>query len=161
MHKHSHYRVPQRKEREKGPEKIFEEIIAEKFPNMWKEIVNHVQEAQRVPGRINPRRNTPRYIVIKLIKIKDRDKILKQQKKNDNWHTKELLSCYQLISTETLQVRRERHDIYFFLFFFLKYQFYLFIYLLYNIVLVLPYIDMNPPWVLHVFPILNQICSFK
>ena len=44
---------------------------------MGKEIVNHVQEAQRVPGRINPRRNTPRYIVIKLIKIKDRDKILR------------------------------------------------------------------------------------
>ena len=76
MHKHSHYRVPQRKEREKGPKKIFEEIIAEKFPNMCKEIVNHVQEAQRVPGRINPRRNTPRYIVIKLIKLKT-DKILR------------------------------------------------------------------------------------
>ena len=43
---------------------------------MRKEIVNPVQEAQRVPGRINPRRNTPRYTVIKLIKIKDKDKIL-------------------------------------------------------------------------------------
>ena len=48
-------------EREKGPEKIFEEIIAENFSNMGKEIVNQVQEAQRVPGRINPRRNTPTY----------------------------------------------------------------------------------------------------
>ena len=44
---------------------------------MGKEIVNQIQEEQRVPGRINPRRNTPRYIVIKLTKIKDRDKILK------------------------------------------------------------------------------------
>ena len=44
---------------------------------MRKEIVNQVQEAQRVPGRINPRRNTPRHTVIKLTKIKDRDKILK------------------------------------------------------------------------------------
>ena len=44
---------------------------------MGEEIVNQVQEAQRVPGRINPRRNTPRHIVIKLTKIKDRDKILK------------------------------------------------------------------------------------
>ena len=44
---------------------------------MGKEIVNQVQEAQRVPGRINPRRNTLRHIVIKLTKIKDRDKILK------------------------------------------------------------------------------------
>ena len=72
MHKHSHYRVPQRKEREKGPEKIFEEIIAENFPNMGKEIVNQVQEAQRVPGRINPRKSTLRHIVIKLTKIKNR-----------------------------------------------------------------------------------------
>ena len=44
---------------------------------MGKEIVNQVQEAQGVTGRINPKRNTPRYIVIKLTKIKDRDKILK------------------------------------------------------------------------------------
>ena len=50
-------------ERGKGCEKIFEEIIAENFPNMGKEIVNKVLKVQRVPGRINPRRNTPRHIV--------------------------------------------------------------------------------------------------
>ena len=44
---------------------------------MGKEIVNQVQKAQTVPERINPRRNTPRHIVIKLTKIKDKDKILK------------------------------------------------------------------------------------
>ena len=59
-----------REEREKGPEKIFEEIIAKSFRNMGKEIVNQVQEAQRVPGRINPRRNIPRQIVIKLTEVK-------------------------------------------------------------------------------------------
>ena len=69
--------VPEGEEREKGPEKIFEEIIAENFPNMGKEIVNQVQEAQRIPSRINPRRNTPRHIVIILKKIKDRNKMLK------------------------------------------------------------------------------------
>jgi len=63
--------------RDNGPEKIFEEKIAENFPNIRKEIVNQVQEAQRVLGRINPRRNILRRIVIKLTKIKDRDKILK------------------------------------------------------------------------------------
>ena len=66
----SHYRGPRRR-REKGPEEIFVEIIAENFPNMGKEIVSQVQEAQRVPGRINPRRNTLRHIVIKQTKIKD------------------------------------------------------------------------------------------
>ena len=44
---------------------------------MGKKLVNQVQEAQRVPGRINPRRNTPSHIVIKMTKIKDRDKTLK------------------------------------------------------------------------------------
>ena len=73
-----HHRGPRRRrEREKRPEKIFEEIIAENFPNIEKETVNQVQEAQRVPGRINPRKNSTRYIVIKLTKIKDRNKILK------------------------------------------------------------------------------------
>ena len=65
-------RVPKEEEREKGLKKIFEETIAEKFPNMGKERVNQVQEVQRIPGRINPRRNTPRHIIIKLTKIKDR-----------------------------------------------------------------------------------------
>ena len=44
---------------------------------MGKEIVSQVQEVQRVPGRMNPKRNTSRRIVIKLTKIKDKDKILK------------------------------------------------------------------------------------
>ena len=61
MHQHLHYKGPRRRRgRGKGPEKIFEEIIAEKFLNMGKEIVNEVQEARRVLGRKNPRRNTPR-----------------------------------------------------------------------------------------------------
>ena len=73
--------VPKGEEREKGPEKIFEEIIAENFPNVGKEIVNQIQEAQEVPGRINSRKNTPRHIVVKLTKIKDSVKILKATKK--------------------------------------------------------------------------------
>ena len=44
---------------------------------MGKEIVNQVQEVQRVPGRMNPKRSTSRHIAIKLTKIKNRDKILK------------------------------------------------------------------------------------
>ena len=75
--------VPEGEEREKGPEKIFEEIIVENFPNTGKEIATQVQEAQRVPGRINRRRNTPRYIVIKLAKIKDKEKLLKAAREND------------------------------------------------------------------------------
>ena len=50
---------------------------------MGKKIATQVQEAQRVPGRINPRLNTPRHIVIKLTKIKDKEKLLKATGKND------------------------------------------------------------------------------
>jgi len=61
-------------------EKIFEEIIVENFPNMEKEIVNQIQEAQRVPYRINPKRNIPRHILIKLAKTKHKERILKSIK---------------------------------------------------------------------------------
>ena len=69
--------VPEGEEREKGPEKIFEEIIVENFPNMGKEIATQVQEAQRGPYRKNLRRKMPRHIVIKLAKIKDKEQLLK------------------------------------------------------------------------------------
>ena len=72
-------RVPEA-ERQKGPEKRFEERIAENFPNMGKETVTQVQEVQKVPGRITPRRNMLRYIIIKLTKIKDKEKNIKSNK---------------------------------------------------------------------------------
>ena len=78
--KHNNIRIigdPEGEEREKGPKKIFEEIIVENFPNMGKEIATQVQEAHRVPGRINTKRNTPRHVVSKLAKIKDQEKLLK------------------------------------------------------------------------------------
>ena len=61
--------VPEEEKRE-GMRKTFKEIILENFPNIEKEIVNKVQEAQSVPYRINPRRNTPRHILIKVTKTK-------------------------------------------------------------------------------------------
>ena len=67
--------VPEGEEREKETEKIFQEIIAKNFPHMGKESLTQIQEAQRVPYKINPRRNTPRHILIKLTKIKDRENI--------------------------------------------------------------------------------------
>ena len=69
--------IPEEEEKKKRYEKIFEEIIIEKFPNVEKEIVKYVQEVQTVPYRINPRRNTPRHILIKLTKIKHKERILK------------------------------------------------------------------------------------
>ena len=62
--------VPEGEEIEKGPKKVFEEIIVENFPNKGKEIHTQVQEVQRVPYRINPRRHTPRHIVSNCQKLK-------------------------------------------------------------------------------------------
>ena len=69
--------MPEGEEREKETENVFQEKIAKHFPNMGKEPLTQIQEA-RVPYKINPRRNTPRHILIKLTKIKDKEKILKE-----------------------------------------------------------------------------------
>ena len=69
--------VPEEEDKKTGHEKILEEIIVENVPKMGKEIITQVQETQRVPNRINPRRNTPRHILIKLTKIKHKEQILK------------------------------------------------------------------------------------
>ena len=60
---------------------MFEEIIVKKFPNMGKEIETQVQEVQRVPYRINPRRNMLRHILIKLAKIKYQKIVLSNKRK--------------------------------------------------------------------------------
>ena len=62
-------RVPEEEEEKKGYKKTFKEIIVENFPNMEKEIVNQVQEAQRIPYRINSKTNMPRHTLIKLTKL--------------------------------------------------------------------------------------------
>ena len=80
---------------------------------MGKEIVNQNQEAQRVPGRINPRRNTTRYIIIKLTKTKDRDKILKATKEKQQITYKGTSNRLSAdFSIEILQARREWHVIF-------------------------------------------------
>ena len=111
MHQHSNYKGPRR--REKGYEKIFEEVIVENFPNMEKEMVNQVQEAQRVPYSINLRENTPRHRLIKLTKIKHREKILKaaREKKQVTYKGNPIHLIADL-SAETLQARKEWQDIF-------------------------------------------------
>ena len=61
MYQHSHHRVPEGKEREKVPEKIFEEIIIKNVPNIGKGTLTQVKETQRIPYKINSRRNTDTY----------------------------------------------------------------------------------------------------
>ena len=75
--------TPEEEDKKKGHEKILKEIIVENFPKMGKKVVTQVQETQRVPNRINPRRNTPGHILIKLTKIKHKEQILKAARENN------------------------------------------------------------------------------
>ena len=104
--------IPEEEEKKKGYEKFFEEIIVENFPNMEKEIVNQVQEVQRVPYRIKPRRNTPRHILIKLTKTKHKERILKvAREKQQVTYKGNPIGLTADLSAETLQARREWRDI--------------------------------------------------
>uniref|UniRef100_A0A8D1EZZ8 L1 transposable element RRM domain-containing protein n=1 Tax=Sus scrofa TaxID=9823 RepID=A0A8D1EZZ8_PIG len=103
--------VPAGEEREET-KKIFEEIIAENSPNMGKEPLTQIQEAQRVPYKINPRRNTQRQILIQLTKIKDKEKIWKAaREKKQVTYKGTPIRLFADFSAETLQARREWHDI--------------------------------------------------
>ena len=75
---------------------------------MEKEIVNQVQEAQRIPYRINPRRNTPRHILIKLTKTKHKERILKAaREKQQVTYKGNPIRLTADLSAETLKARRE------------------------------------------------------
>ena len=80
---------------------------------MCKEIVSQVQEAQRVPYRINPRRNTPRPILTKLSKIKYKERLLKAaREKQQITYSGIPIRLTADFSAETLQARREWQDIF-------------------------------------------------
>ena len=93
-------------------EKIFEEIIVENFPNMGKEIVNQLQKAQRVAYRTNPRTNMPRHIIIKLSKIKYKEKILKAAREKQKITYKRIpIRLTADLSSESLQAKRDWQDL--------------------------------------------------
>ena len=104
--------VPE-EEKKEGYEKNFEEIIVENFSHMEKEIVNQIQESQRVPYRINPRRNMPRQILTKLTKTKHKERILKAaREKQQVTYKGNPIHLTADLSAETLQARKEWQDIF-------------------------------------------------
>jgi len=110
--KYTNIWVPEEENKKKGYEKNFEEIIAENFPNMEKEIVNQVQEAQWVLYSINPKRNTPRHIIIKLTKTKHKERT-KSSKGEATSNIQGKLSMLTAdLSAEILRARREWQDIF-------------------------------------------------
>ena len=71
--------MPEGEEEEQETENLFEKTMKENFPSLAKEIdLQEVQEAQRVPKKLDPKRNTPKHTIIKLHKIKQKERILKE-----------------------------------------------------------------------------------
>ena len=88
--------VSEGEEKEQEIEHLFEQIIKENFPNLAKEIdFQEVQEAQRVPKKLDPRKHTPRHIIITLPKIKQKERMLKIGKRKGD-------SCLQRSSHEII-----------------------------------------------------------
>ena len=83
-------------------------IMKENFPSLAKEIdFQEVQEAQRVPKKLDPRRNTPRHIIITLAKIKDKERLLQATREKETVTYKGVpIRLSADFSKETLQARR-------------------------------------------------------
>ena len=91
--------MPEGEEEEQKIENLFEQIIMENFPHLAKEIdFQEVQEAQRVPKKLNPRRNTPRHIIITLPKMREKERILEAARNKDTVTYKGVPIDCQLIS---------------------------------------------------------------
>ena len=93
---------------EQEMENLFENIIKQDFPNLAKEIdFQEVQEAQRVPKKLDPRKHTPRHITITLPKMKDKERILKATTEKERITYKGVpIRLSADFSKETLQARR-------------------------------------------------------
>ena len=88
--------------------------MKENFPTLAKEIdFQEVQEAQKVPKKLDPRENTPRYIIITLLKIKQKERILKAAREKDTVTYKGLpIRLSADFSKETLQARRDWQEVF-------------------------------------------------
>ena len=97
-----------RRKKQQEIENLFEHIMKENFPNMVKEIdFQEVQEAQRVPKKLDPKRNTLRHIITELPKIKDKETILKAAREKETVTYKGVpIRLSANFPKETLQERR-------------------------------------------------------
>ena len=106
--------VPEGAEQQQEIENLFEQIMKENFPKMMKEIdFQEVQEAQRVTKKLDPKRNTPRHIIIKLPKIKNKERIFKAARGKETVTYKGVpIRLWEDFSKETLQARRDRQEVF-------------------------------------------------
>ena len=87
--------------------------MVENFPNLGNEIDIQVQEVQRVPSKMSPKRTTPRHIIVKMVKVKGKERILKAaREKQLRMYKGNPIKLLVEFSAETLQARREWQDIF-------------------------------------------------
>ena len=106
--------MPEGEEEEQKIETLFEQIMKENFPHLAKEIdFQEVQEAQRVPKKLDPRKHTPKHIIITLPKIKDKERILEAAREKETVTYKGLpIRLSADFSKETLQARRGWQEVF-------------------------------------------------
>ena len=95
--------MPEGEEEEQDTENLFEQIVKENFPNLVKELDMQVQDTQRVPKKLDSRRNTPRHIITKFSEIKEKERISEAAREKERVTIR--LSANFL--KETLQARRD------------------------------------------------------
>ena len=100
--------MPEGEEKEQEIENLFEKIMKENFPNLVKEKDIQVQEAQKVPDELGPKRTTRRHIIIKMPKVKDKERILKTAREKETVTYKAVPIRLSVdFSKESLQTRRD------------------------------------------------------
>ena len=101
------------KEEEQGLESIFRQIVDKNFLNLRNELELGIQEDNRPPNYLNPKRPSPRHIVLKLSKINNKDRILRaaREKKMIGCKGKPIRLSSDL-SVQTLQGRKEWNQIF-------------------------------------------------
>ena len=106
--------VPEGEEGEQKNENLSEQRMKENFPSLAKEIdFQEVQEAQRVPKKLDPRRNTPRHIILTLAKMKQKERIIEAAREKDTVTYKGVPTRLSVdFSKETLQARREWQEVF-------------------------------------------------
>ena len=75
--------MPDEEEEEQEIENIFQKIMKDNFPNLAEEIDIQIKEAQRIPNKLDPKRTTPRHIIIKMPKVKEKERILKAAREKE------------------------------------------------------------------------------
>ena len=105
--------IPEGEKEEQGIENLFEKVMMEYFPNLMREKVTQIQEAQRIPSKRNPKRPTAKHKIIKMAKFQNKERILKAVgEKKEVTYEGAPIKLTADFSMETLQTRREWQEIF-------------------------------------------------